>query len=79
MESRGKEDSFQYALHSNEAWARYKRHQNPAFFERLAKGESLNILWTGFSDSQVPETSVLGLQPGDVVLHRNWGGIILIN
>ena len=40
MDSRGKEDAFEFALRSNKAWARYKSHQNPAFFERLATGES---------------------------------------
>ncbi|KUJ21761.1 carbonate dehydratase [Mollisia scopiformis] len=69
-------DAFDYALKSNEAWANYKGHQNPAFFEKLATGQSPSILWLGCSDSRVPETTLLGLQPGDVFVHRNIANII---
>lgn len=36
-------DAFEYALKSNEAWANYKGHQNPAFFEKLATGQTPSI------------------------------------
>jgi len=68
--------NFEYALKSNEAWANYKGHQNPTFFEKLAEGQSPSILWLGCSDSRVPETTLLGLQPGDVFVHRNIANII---
>ncbi|KAI1366915.1 carbonic anhydrase-like protein [Xylaria arbuscula] len=70
------EDSFVYALSSNQAWAGYKAHQNPEFFPRLATGQSPEILWLGCSDSRCPETVILGLQPGDVFVHRNIANII---
>ncbi|KAK3384277.1 carbonic anhydrase [Lasiosphaeria ovina] len=70
------QDDFLYALSSNNAWAGYKAHQNPAFFSRLASGQSPQILWLGCSDSRCPETTILGLQPGDVFVHRNIANII---
>ncbi|KAI0408276.1 carbonic anhydrase-like protein [Xylaria palmicola] len=70
------QDSFAYALSSNQAWAGYKGHQNPDFFPRLATGQSPEILWLGCSDSRCPETTILGLQPGDVFVHRNIANII---
>ncbi|GAB1315968.1 Carbonic anhydrase [Madurella fahalii] len=70
------EDSFLYALSSNNAWAGYKAHQNPQFFPKLASGQSPQILWLGCSDSRCPETTILGLQPGDVFVHRNIANII---
>jgi carbonic anhydrase len=70
------DDNFTYALSSNAAWAGYKSHQNPSFFPTLATGQSPTILWLGCSDSRVPETTLLGLQPGDVFVHRNIANII---
>ncbi|KAI1880997.1 hypothetical protein JX265_001237 [Neoarthrinium moseri] len=69
-------DPFTYALSSNSAWAGYKSHQNPDFFPRLASGQSPSILWLGCSDSRCPETTILGLQPGDIFVHRNIANII---
>ncbi|KAI1387751.1 carbonic anhydrase [Hypoxylon trugodes] len=68
--------AFAYALSSNQAWAGYKGHQNPDFFPKLASGQSPAILWLGCSDSRCPETVILGLQPGDVFVHRNIANII---
>ncbi|KAI0477520.1 carbonic anhydrase [Xylariaceae sp. FL0804] len=70
------QDHFSYALSSNQAWAGYKGHQNPDFFPKLAKGQAPAILWLGCSDSRCPETTILGLQPGDVFVHRNIANIV---
>lgn len=70
------QNHFTYALSSNNAWAGYKSHQNPNFFPKLAAGQSPKILWLGCSDSRCPETTILGLQPGDVFVHRNIANII---
>lgn len=37
------EDTFLYALSSNNAWAGYKSHQNPQFFPKLASGQTPQI------------------------------------
>jgi len=70
------DDSFSYALSSNAAWAGYKAHQNPNFFPKMSQGQSPSILWIGCSDSRVPETTLLGLQPGDVFVHRNIANVV---
>jgi carbonic anhydrase len=64
-------------LKSNEAWANYKAHQHTNFFQKMADVEVPRILWLGCSDSRMPETTILGLQPGDVMSHRNAGNIII--
>ncbi|KAI1108151.1 carbonic anhydrase [Nemania sp. NC0429] len=70
-------DFFAYALKSNQAWAGYKAHQNPDFFPTLARlPQSPQILWLGCSDSRCPETTILGLELGDVFAHRNIANII---
>ncbi|CAG8954402.1 hypothetical protein HYFRA_00006029 [Hymenoscyphus fraxineus] len=76
METNTGEDKFTFALKSNDAWANYKGHQNPSYFPEMSKGQAPQILWFGCSDSRVPETTLMGLQPGDVFTHRNIANIL---
>ena len=70
------ENTFGFCMSSNASWATYKAHQNPGFFPSLSSGQAPQILWIGCSDSRCPETTLLGLQPGDVFVHRNIANIV---
>jgi carbonic anhydrase len=65
------EDAYSKALASNRAWAQKMLQSDARVFERMAQGQQPGILWLGCADSRVPETTLLGLAPGDVFVHRN--------
>ncbi|KAL4882041.1 carbonic anhydrase [Aspergillus karnatakaensis] len=70
------QDRLTTALRQNKAWATKIAKDHPDFFGRLAIGQSPEILWIGCSDSRCPETTLLGLNPGDVFVHRNIANIL---
>ncbi|KAJ5899698.1 Carbonic anhydrase [Penicillium taxi] len=69
-------DKFSAGLRKNKEWAAQTAREHPDLFPTLANGQTPQILWLGCSDSRCPETSMLGLQPGDVFVHRNIANII---
>lgn len=69
-------DKYASALARNKKWANKFRTTNPDLISSLAKGQSPEILWIGCSDSRVPETTLLDLQPGEVFVHRNIANIV---
>ncbi|KAL4871660.1 hypothetical protein BDV12DRAFT_163525 [Aspergillus spectabilis] len=70
------QDRLATALRQNRAWARKIAQEHPDFFGKLATGQQPEILWIGCSDSRCPETTLLGLKPGDVFVHRNIANIL---
>ena len=70
------ETPLQQALSSNKSWATHTSSTNSSLLEKNSKGQSPQILWIGCSDSRVPETTILGLQPGDVFVHRNIANVL---
>ena len=60
----------------NVAWARRKTANDPEFFRRLAEQQAPRYLWIGCSDSRVPANDVLGLDPGEVFVHRNIANVV---
>jgi len=63
-------------LANNKAWANSVHSTKPDLLPTLSKGQSPKILWIGCADSRLPETTVLGLQPGEVFVHRNIANIL---
>ncbi|KAI7169586.1 hypothetical protein KC352_g25194, partial [Hortaea werneckii] len=63
------QSAFQHALKRNHQWAETTQANDPDFFPTCAQGQAPRILWLGCSDSRAPETTLLGLKPGDVFTH----------
>ena len=61
----------------NRAWAAAMVARDPEFFAELAEHQSPEYLWIGCSDSRVPANQIVGLQPGDVFVHRNVANVVV--
>ncbi len=61
----------------NKAWAERVNAEDPGFFARLAHQQSPEILWIGCSDSRVPSTQIVDLDPGEIFVHRNVANVIV--
>jgi carbonic anhydrase len=64
-------------LERNRAWAKAMVSQDPDFFASLAHRQTPEFLWIGCSDSRVPANQIVGLQPGDVFVHRNVANLVV--
>jgi len=56
---------------NNRAWAARKLAADPGFFRRLVGLQAPRHLWIGCSDSRVPANEIVGLDPGELFVHRN--------
>jgi len=56
---------------NNRAWAARKVSADAGFFRRLQDQQAPEYLWIGCADSRVPANEIVGLDPGELFVHRN--------
>jgi len=64
-------------LDNNRTWASSVVDKDAEFFAKLSRGQNPEILWIGCADSRVPANQVIGLDPGDVFVHRNIANVVV--
>ncbi|MSO52212.1 MAG: carbonate dehydratase [Acidobacterium sp.] len=64
-------------LDNNRKWAAQRVKNDPQFFTRLAGQQAPSYLWVGCSDSRVPANEIVGLDPGELFVHRNVANIVV--
>jgi carbonic anhydrase len=58
-------------IRNNRIWSKAKTEVDPEFFSRLVGQQSPDYLWIGCADSRVPANDIVGLDPGELFVHRN--------
>lgn len=61
---------------NNKEWVAKQLNADGDYFDKLAAGQSPQILYIGCSDSRVTAEEVMGLQPGEVFVHRNIANVV---
>jgi carbonic anhydrase len=56
---------------NNRAWAERMVRADAGFFRRLQNQQAPEFLWIGCADSRVPANEIVGLDPGELFVHRN--------
>lgn len=67
---------LKHLFENNAKWAQGKIEKDPEAFKRLSKTQATKYLWIGCADSRIPANEVLGLEPGEVFVHRNVANIV---
>ncbi len=68
--------TLEQLLARNVEWARRKTAVDAQFFSRMTAQQTPKYLWIGCSDSRVTANDVLGLDPGQVFVHRNIANVV---
>lgn len=67
---------IQDVFKNNQKWITEKLSVNPKYFEELSKGQAPEFLYIGCSDSRVTAEDIMGVQPGEVFVHRNIANLV---
>ena len=58
-------------LQNNRAWVIQQQKIDPNYFKTLSAGQTPEYLYIGCSDSRLPLTQFMQIEPGEVFVHRN--------
>jgi carbonic anhydrase len=68
---------FDKIFENNKKWIADKLSVDPDYFTKLASGQHPEFLYIGCSDSRVTAEDLMGVQPGEVFIHRNIANLVV--
>ena len=68
--------TYDQLFEQNKKWMESKLKEDGSFFEKLASEQNPDYLYIGCSDSRVPANDIMGLEPGEVFVHRNIANLV---
>jgi carbonic anhydrase len=70
-------ETYRKVFENNRKWIESHTSKQSDFFEHLAKGQSPEFLFISCADSRVPVNNIMGLDPGEVFVHRNVANLVV--
>lgn len=72
------QERYQRIFEANEEWVEKNKENNPKLFELLAAEQSPDFLYIGCADSRIHPSQIMGLNPGEVFIHRNIANMVYV-
>lgn len=69
--------TLNHLFENNRDWVTAIEAETPGFFQSLYQQQAPEYLWIGCSDSRVPANEIVGLQPGELFVHRNVANVVV--
>src|SRR5215468_6565707 len=70
-------NELNHLFENNRRWVAEMTARDTGFFQRLARQQAPRFLWIGCSDSRVPANEIVGLEPGELFVHRNVANVVV--
>lgn len=70
-------EELQILFENNLNWAKRNISRDPDYFARMSQDQRPHYLWIGCSDSRIPANEVVGLEPGELFVHRNLANLVI--
>lgn len=68
---------YEQLFENNKKWVADNVAKNADFLEKLSRDQTPEYLYIGCSDSRVPANDIMGLEPGEVFVHRNVANLVV--
>lgn len=68
--------NYQQLFENNKKWVAEKTASDAEFLDKLSRDQTPDYLYIGCSDSRVPANDIMGLEPGEVFVHRNVANLV---
>ena len=68
--------SYEQLFENNKQWVASMKEKDVDFFDKLSRDQTPDYLYIGCSDSRVPANEIMGLEPGEVFVHRNVANLV---
>jgi carbonic anhydrase len=68
--------TYDQIFKNNKRWVSEKKADNHDYFTQLSEGQNPDFLYIGCSDSRVTAEEMMGVNPGEVFVHRNIANLV---